>query len=276
MNGIKVFLELTRPLNSLILALSVLLAIALTHKLTFSMPVVLAVLSAVLIASGGNVLNDCFDITSDRLNKPWRPLPSDKVRIRDAYIFAWMLLTAGCGLAVLISPANLIMALLAAMSLIVYDYRYKNRPLTGNLIVSFLTACAFLYGGFAVNDATETIIPAIFSFFFHLGREIIKDVEDLPGDIAQGSETLPILWGKTNTLAAATIIYGLVIILTLVPYWAGIYSWRYLIVAVFGVDFVLVYLLVSLWRDSSIINLGRISRFLKYDMVVGILAIYLH
>lgn len=272
---IRAFIELTRPLNNLILALSVLLAIALTGRLDASLAVTLAVISALLVASGGNVLNDCFDVITDRRNKPGRPLPSGRVTLAQAYVFAAVLLLFGCGLAWFLSPANLLIAIAAALSLIAYDYRYKNRPFIGNVIVSFLSALAFLYGGFAVNRVSETVVPAIFAFFFHLGREIVKDTEDVAGDTAQGSRTLPIVWGADKALLLAAAIYAVLIALTVAPYGLGLYGWRYLLIVAVGVDAVLIVMMISVWRDRSPEHLGRVSRWLKYDMLVGIFALYM-
>jgi len=272
---IAALLELTRPFNNLILGLSILLAIGLTGHLTFSMPVILAVFSAILIAAGGNVYNDCCDLAADRLNKPRRPIPSGRISPRDARLWAGILFFVGCGAAGMITLANFFIAIMVTASLIAYDYRYKNRPLVGNIIVAFLTACAFLYAGFAVNRITETVVPALFSFFFHLGRELVKDAEDMEGDKTQGALTLPILYGKKTTMIAISVIYTAVIILTWVPFYLGFYSWRYFIVLLIGVDAALLYLLYRMWRDPRTDNLGRIARYLKYDMLIGLLALYL-
>ncbi len=267
------YIELSRPLNNVILAIALGVTVALTGQPVLSLPVLLAIVSAILIAAGGNALNDYNDIATDRINKPDRPLPSGRLTSPEALVFAFSLFVAGNSMAWYIHRANALIAALATICLILYDIRYKNRPLIGNIIVAFLTALAFIYAGSVYHKIVEAIIPAVFSFIFHLGREIIKDAEDIAGDRAQNAETLPILIGKRPALGVATALYVLVGLLVIWPYIDGIYSWRYFAIALPGVNGVLLGLMISLWRDTSATNLNQISRYLKYDMLLGLLAI---
>ena len=272
---IKALFSLTRPLNNLILFLAVLIAMILTHRFRIDSASLLALVTVVLISSGGNVLNDYFDIEIDRINKPNRPLPAGQIQPARAMLFSVLLFICGCAGALGINRYNFGVAVLATFMLIIYNAYFKKRPLSGNVIVSFLTACAFIYGGLAIGHVQATIIPAVFSFFFHLGREIIKDVEDYEGDSHLQAFTLPIMVGRAPSLIIATLIYALVIILTFIPYFFQIYNSLYLWVVSFGVNGVLICLFLWLWLNYPQVNLGRISKILKYDMFIGLLALYL-
>lgn len=271
---IRPLIEITRPLNNLILAGAILVAMILTHHFSLNRATILAILSAVLIAAGGNTLNDVNDLEIDRVNKPGRPLPVGKISVKQALVWSTLLFCGGWFLAGQINSACLVMAVFASILLIFYDCRYKKRPIVGNLVVSLLTACAFLYGGLAVGRIDETVIPAVFSFFFHLGREIIKDVEDMAGDGLAQAETLPLLWGKKAALVLATMIYGLVIVITILPYVCEIYSQRYLILVMGGVHAVLIILLTWMWLKPDTPRISWVSRILKYDMIMGLIALY--
>jgi len=177
------------------------------------------------------------------------------------------------GLAGRVGAALLVLALGVSILLILYDLRLKRITLWGNLAVGLAGGLAFVYGGLAVGRPTGALIPTGFAFLFHLGREIVKDAEDISGDREAGAVTLPVRWGVRTAVAVASGTFGLLMPLTFVPFWLGLYGWLYLITVVFGVDLVLVYVVLSMWRDHSPSNLRRVSVVLKADMIVGLGAI---
>ena len=157
--------------------------------------------------------------------------------------------------------------------MILYDFCLKRIALWGNLAVGLAGGLAFVYGGLAVGRPTGALVPAGFAFLFHLGREIVKDAEDISGDREAGAMTLPVRWGARTAVACASGTFGLLIPLTFVPFCLGLYGWLYLAIVVLGVDLVLVYVVLSMWRNYSPSNLRRVSIVLKADMIVGLGAI---
>jgi geranylgeranylglycerol-phosphate geranylgeranyltransferase len=162
-------------------------------------------------------------------------------------------------------------------SLLLYWYsaKLKRTILWGNLSVSFVTALAFFYGGIAVNRLSYAIIPAVFSFVYHLGREIIKDAEDIEGDKADGIITFPIKYGKIPALTLATFIYILLIFITILPYALNVFGLYYLLFVLGFVDLIIVFVLFSMWKNSEKKQLSRLSLILKLNMFAGLIAIYL-
>jgi 4-hydroxybenzoate polyprenyltransferase len=132
---------------------------------------------------------------------------------------------------------------------------------------------AFIYGGLAGRDFRLSLIPAGFAFLFHLGREILKDIEDLKGDVSSGAKTLPVVSGINISLLLVTIVFSGLIFLTLIPYYLKIFPVLYLIIVLF-VDLLLLYVTVSMWRDQSKKNLGVLSGILKLGMILGLVAIF--
>ena len=133
---------------------------------------------------------------------------------------------------------------------------------------------AFIYGGMAVNRIEGTIFPALFAFFFHFGREIIKDLQDVEGDRARGANTLAVVYGTKTALIATSIIFMLLIILTLIPYILNIYGVIYIFIILTGIYPVIMIVLYKCWRSPDPETLGKMSNLLKADMLVGLLAIY--
>ena len=236
--------------------------------------VLFACVSAFLISAGGNSINDLLDLEIDRINKPYRPLPRREISTSSALRYSVSLFLLGITLSFLIKPLSVLVALTACALLILYSWLLKKRFVWGNLTVSVVCALGFLYGGMATEDFTFSLIPAAFALLFHLGREILKDVEDHKGDRSFGASTVPIRLGVSFSLAICTSVFLGLAILTMFPYFLNIFSLLYLLL-VFGVDLVIVYVVWSMWNDRSSPNLHRLSNILKADMVLGLAAIYL-
>ena len=270
----KNFILLTRPVNVIIAFLTIFIAAGLSGTFSPLHNVLLAAFSAALITIGANVINDYYDIEIDRINKPYRLLPSGKISKKQAlmlftisYLLAWILAT-------FINIQMFLISLFTGILLVFYSYKFKRMVIWGNFIVSFVSALAFIYAGIAVNRVTEVLYPAGFAFLFHFGREIIKDIQDIKGDKPQGAVTFPIKYGARNALILTNVVFTILIVFTLVPYVTGYYGIYFLLVVVLGVHSVLIFVVISSWSDTSPKNLGRLSNLMKLDMLVGLVAIY--
>lgn len=268
------YLRLCRAPNLLLVFLSVMVG-AFMGGMSPLWRVLIAGLSASLVAGGGNVLNDIFDLEIDSINRPSRPLPSGEVKLRGAKILAYLLFLLGLGLSPLLGIVGLLLALLSSLLLLLYPLWWKRRGLVGNFVVSLLGGFAFLYGGIAVGRPGEALIPALFAFLYHLGREVVKDIEDRKGDRAGKKMTYPLRYGLNASLRLVTLVFGLLICLTFSPFLLNIYHLPYLLAVVLGVDSLLLFLLWYLWRRKEASNWSTINGLLKLDMLFGLLAICL-
>lgn len=295
------FFLITRPLNVAIAGLSIFLAAILAtpagaQSFHFNLSVVCAILSGMLIAAGANVINDLCDVDIDKINRPQRVLPSGKMTQKTARRLMIFLFACGNFFSIFINWAATMVAAATSLLLIVYSVWLKRQPLSGNFAVSAASALAFIYGALAVpisgNEAMNAlmqpllpwrswtsgwragIFPAVFSFLFHFGREVIKDIEDQSGDRTVQARTLPLAYGLTAAQIAATISFVLLMVVMPVPYHFGIYNAIYLRIVLCGVDFVLIIALYFLWKQPAPHRLRQISGVLKADMLVGLAAIY--
>jgi len=267
--------EISRPVNVLIAILSIFVAVVITGSVQPLFKVISACISGGIIMAGSNTINDYFDLDIDRVNRPERPLVKGNLTPLQALTISWIEFGVGCLLALLINISAFVIVLVVSGIIILYSFKLKRMPLLGNLAVSFSTAMAFIYGGVAVDRIQETFIPAVLAFFFHFGREIIKDLQDREGDSQGLAQTFPLVYGEIVALKTTTAIFLVLGIILPLPFLFDWYNGIYLLVTVVGIYPVLFYVTFSMWKNRSSKNLGFLSNLLKADMLVGLLAIYL-
>jgi geranylgeranylglycerol-phosphate geranylgeranyltransferase len=179
---------------------------------------VLAGFSTAFVTAGGNVVNDILDRETDRVNHPERPLVTGAISPGVARWTAAALLVGSVVVAVpviLLRPLVGVFLALALVALLSYEFRFKSAGFGGNLLVAFLTGLVFLYGGAAAGVPVAILPFALMAFFATLSREIIKDMEDLAGDVNR--RTLPRVRGIpfASRVARGSIVTALA--LSVVP-----------------------------------------------------------
>jgi len=269
------YVELLRPINGLIAFISVFLGAVFANG-SFTSNTLIVAISAFLVLSAGNAINDFCDYQIDGINKPMRPIPSQRIQRQHALIFSLILLLIGLLLGFFTGSIQaIVIVTIVSITLFLYAVWLKKTPLIGNVVVGALTGVTFIAGGVTVRSMKGTIVPAAFAFLFTTAREIIKDIEDIEGDVALGAGTIAVRWGKQVAALVASVFMLALIFFSLVPYLLGLFSWIYLVMVAVGVDFVLIFLLVQLWRDTSKENCAKIQQWMKLDIFVGLFTIYL-
>lgn len=153
---------------------------------------ILAAFSTAFVTAGGNIVNDLLDQESDRVNHPDRPLVTGEISRRSAQFLAAGLLGGSVVLAIPVAVHEPLVGVLLAAALVAllsYEFRFKAVGFGGNLLVAFLTGLVFLYGGAATGVPLAVLPFGFMAFFATLSREVIKDMEDLAGDVDRS--TLP-------------------------------------------------------------------------------------
>jgi 4-hydroxybenzoate polyprenyltransferase len=102
---------------------------------------VILILASVCLYAGGVVLNDYFDRDVDAVERPERPIPSGRVHERDALKLGVRLLSLGCVFAVGVGIPSLLVAVLLAGCIVLYDARGKRIEYVGSVNMG---ACRFL------------------------------------------------------------------------------------------------------------------------------------
>ena len=249
-------------------------------------------LSVIFITAAGYIINDIYDIETDKINKPNKLLVSKKISKETAK--RWYLFTNTIGLILGISlclntsnPSLSLLFITTSLLLYYYSKKLKSVALLGNLIVSLLVTLSFnLLFFFEINlniknEANELVIIvftllALFSFFLNLIRELVKDIEDVDGDYNVNLKTLPILFGRNRIKKAASYLCLLPLLLLFIVIWkfADIYQITSLYLLLFVV-IPLVYVAIKLRSISTKKAFHNISSILKIIMFLGITSIFI-
>ena len=263
-------LRLIRAPNLLIAAAGVLAGgwIAL-GRIAFPKELVFAALSGMALGAVGNTWNDIRDVVADRVNRPGtRPLAAGQISrgVADFIVFDGALLGLAC--AGLVSGWLFLAALAALVVMLMYSAFLKPRPLLGNVAVALVAGSPPFYGALAVGVPAAGIVPWVLAAWLHFVREIVKDVEDEPGDRTIGRRTLPIVVGRRPALVIAAGA-GLLFVPAslLLPRSAG-FSGAYFVIALFAQ---LAMLVAATWLLLG--KVERVSALLKGAMVIGLVAL---
>ncbi len=197
------------------------------QEIKFSLPYfALLVLSTVLIAAGGYVINDYADVEIDKINKPDRLIIGKYISLSRALNIYTSLTLLGISLALFIALhvdlyVLVFIQVIVAGLLYFYAFNYKRQLLIGNIVIALLSGLTillpFIYEAIAEVKALSckyvyfdiAYIYAGFAFITTFIREIIKDAEDIEGDQTAHCQTLPIVIGIKFTKFILTFLLSL-------------------------------------------------------------------
>jgi len=270
MGGLWNILRLLRPHNMAAAVLSVACGCVLAPGREGCGFALLA--ATALVTAAGNVINDIYDRDIDSMNRPGRPIPSGSVGVTAAAWFYGTLLAGAFLSALLLPPVQAAWIAVWAVLLHVYSSSLKRALLWGNILVSAVSASGFLLGAQAGGAIGAGIVPAAYTFVFVMGREIVKDVEDIEGDMSCGARTLPVVAGKGAALDLSAAVFITLAVVFPVPWALGIYGDAYIVLMLGSVIPLLVASAVFALRRSRI---PTVRTLLKTGMFFGIAAFYL-
>lgn len=261
------------------------------------------VLSTVLIAAAGYIINDYFDVKTDKINHPDTVVVDVVIKRRWAMVlhilFNFIGLVLGFYLALKAHHLRLLVFQIVSIILLwFYSTHFKKRLLIGNIVVSLLTATipilpmAYDYymfdreliviaqamlGQFFNTLIFVGIVYAIFAFLTSFAREVIKDMEDYKGDKQTGCKTMPIVWGiltsKVVTFFVIVITIGLLTLVCFKLYQLNFKSAIYYITGL--VILPLIILLFQTIKAQSSRDFKIASLLLKFTMLFGIAFTYI-
>ncbi len=316
MNGLFQIFRLTRPLNLFIIALTMWLMRNFVlrpfvevngYELQLStFHFSLLVLSTLLVAAAGNVINDYFDQRTDRINKPTDALVGVVVKRRVAMMIHQVMNVAGVGIAFYVAWRidNWKLGLVhvfATGALWFYSVQFKRDLIIGNVVIAILAGLVpLLVGLYEIPLLIKVYGPDVaeyfrnmrpgedpseyfkymfyfifgysgFAFMLNLIREIQKDMADVKGDIRIGARTIPIVYGMKGAKKITASLIVVTITLLIVTQQLVVSDRISLLYMVVGV---ISPLLASLWYNHFAVyrvDFVRAGNFLKLSMLAGII-----
>jgi 4-hydroxybenzoate polyprenyltransferase len=256
----------------------------------------ISLLSTILIAAAGYIINDYFDVKTDKINRPETVVIDVTIKRRWAMILHIVFNAIGLllGFYLALKCHSLILLTFQILSILLlwfYSTHFKKQLLVGNLVVAILTATIplmpmvydyYLIGeldpfvSFVIGDFLKTLVFIVlgysaFAFLTSFAREVIKDMEDYKGDIQTGGKTMPIVWGmitsKVVTFFLIIITIGLLLLASFKFYKEQQYIGVYYIL---GVVLFLVLLIIQTIRAKTSKDFKIASLLLKFAMLFGI------
>ena len=230
-------LELLRPFNVLISALAMIVsALILGESLNYE-KLIPVIITAMCFTGAANSFNDFIDFKIDQINRPKRPIPSERVNRQSALFITIVLFLIGSFFCFKLNKNAIIIGVFISLPLIVlYSIVFKGLPLIGNIITSLILSLSFIFCGVAFDNISLMIAPAFLAFSLTLLREVIKDISDIEGDKLLGLKTLPICIGLRRTCNLAIFFSSVVFFCSLIPYFNGLYGLWYVVFLIIGVE----------------------------------------
>jgi len=228
---LKSYVQLIRPFTAILAALGVFVGGILGGFHGVSLQLLLAMIVAFFMVGGSMALNDYMDRTIDERAHPQRPIPSGRLSSSGALHFAYLSFFIALVLSLSINILSVVIVVFSIALLAIYERYLKDIGLMGNILAAFISGMALVFGGAAVGHVHDTLLLACMTFLIMLGREILKDVEDVKGDVLQ-RVTLPMKIGSNNALYAGCSLVAVTIALTPFPYWWNILSVWYLVIII--------------------------------------------
>ncbi len=214
---------------------------------------ILGFLCAFGLSGSALVVNDYFDYEVDSINAPDRPLPSGAVTRREAVILGVLSMLIGLISSAFLGLDCFIVAIIFWVIGFLYNWRFKETGLPGNLMVCASVAVTFILGAMTVQQTWNGIvwIFSLMAFFIDLGEEITGDALDMEGDEKRGSRSIAKLKGKQFALNLAVVMWGIVILLGLIPIMLGLMGIAYRI-TILAVDVLIIFFSIRLIRTDNV------------------------
>lgn len=244
------------------------------------------VLASSLTIASGYIINSFYDSKKDLINRPNKSqldrFVSQKTKLRVYFSLNFFVAL----IAFFVSFRAVLFFSVYIFLIWFYSHKIKKYTLVGNLMAAFLAVLPFfgilLYFYLKMplyeienNSVKLSVIlsHASFLFLLILIREMIKDLENLKGDLANDYRTIPIIYGEE---VSKKIITGLTL-LTIIPVYflINVYDVGYMDVYFYSCFIVLIFFILYLWKWDTKEQYVLLHNVMKFLIVSGVFCIVL-
>lgn len=252
----------------------------------------LLMLASVFIAGAGYIINDYFDVNIDQVNKSSKVIVGKYINRRTAILLHALLSFLGLVLSLYVGYKiqNALIPFFNFIAIVIlwfYSSTFKKKILIGNVLISLLTAWVILV--LTLSEYRFRISPhdvvwqrllkvsfiyAGFAFIISLIREVIKDMEDLEGDLKYGCKTMPIVWGLpvSKVFTGVWIVVLVAVLLAIQIYVVQFGWWLSALYSLIAIIIPLIWVLRKLYTANTTTQFHQLSTVIKLVMLAGILS----
>ena len=232
------------------------------------------VLASSLTIASGYIINSFYDSKKDLINRPNKSrldrLVSQSTKLQVYFGLNFFVAT----IAFFVSFRAVIFFSVYIFLIWFYSHKVKKLKIVGNLMSAFLAVLPFFGILLYYKNFYEVIFfHALFLFLLLLIREMIKDLENIKGDLANNYQTIPIVYGETFSKKIITFL----LLLTTIPvyYLVNIFDIGYMDSYFYFSFMIFIFFGIKLWNSDNKENFLLLHNILKFVIVAGVFCIVL-
>ncbi len=234
----------------------------------------LIVLASSLTIASGYIINNFYDAKKDLINRPKKAmidrLVSQSTKLKVYFTINFLVVF----LMFLISWRAVLFFSTYIFLIWFYSHKIKKYPIIGNLTASLLAVLPFFGILMYYKNFYQVIFAhAVFLYLLILIREIIKDLENIEGDLVSNYKTIPVLLGED----IAKKIITLLTIITIIPVYflIDVFDVGYMDIYFYGSLILLVFFALKLWKSNAKTDYLKLHFLLKLIILLGVFSIVL-
>lgn len=240
----------------------------------FDLNLLMLVLASAATIAGGYIINNFYDSEKDKINRPHKSKLDRLVSQNTKLSFYFVLNFSAAIMASYVSFGAVVFFSGYIFGIWFYSHKLKKLPFIGNLTSAILTILPFFAIFLYYKNFDKVIfVHAFFLFLMISMRELVKDLENMKGDLLMDYKTIPVVYGEK----ASKVMLTLLILLTSIPVYllltqfnvGHMYMFFYL-----SVILLFVFLLL-LWKSSTKTHYLILHNILKFIIVTGVFCIVL-
>ena len=246
------------------------------RKILFDVNLLMLVLASSSAIASGYIINSFYDSEKDLINRPRKTMLDKLVSQRTKLSAYFVLNFLSVVFASYVSFKAVLFFSIYIFMLWFYSHKLKKYPFVGNITAAILAVVPFFaifvhYGNFDI----VIFVQSTFLFLLISMRELVKDLENIKGDLTHGYNTIPVVYGEKTSKRMLTVLS----ILTLVPIFLLITKFKdeigymdfYFYASIAG----LAVFLAVLWYSKNRIHYIILHNILKFAIVLGVFSIVL-
>ena len=244
------------------------------RKVLFDVNLLMLVLASASAIAGGYIINNFYDREKDLINRPLKTkldrLVSQRTKLTTYFVLNFLSVV----FASYVSFKAVVFFSVYIFMLWFYSHKLKKYPFIGNFTAAILAVVPF----FAVfiyyhNFALVIFVHATFLFLLISMRELVKDLENIKGDLTQNYRTIPVVYGEKVSKWMLTILAAL----TLVPifFLLNYFEIGYMRYYFLATTLALLVFVLFLWVSQAKLHYILLHTILRLGIVIGVFSIVL-